>query len=317
MKHRSKPERSRKSKKITAFLSSALIVAAALIYMVFGDQIAGLLEEYGLDYSKLSSLLTNDVADGELEVHIIDVGQGDSILVRSKDGVILIDSGPNSAEEDLRTHLNACGIKAIDYFICTHPHEDHIGGADMILNTYEVGTLIMPETDVSTVTVDKLLDALEAHEVGYESPVVGAVYTLGDISFTILAPDESLNDGGNNSSIVLRLKYGSTYFMFTGDAEAITEQMILDRFPAYQLRCDFLKVGHHGSYTSTTEEFLTAVSPEYAAISCEKGNSYGHPHRETLNLLSKYGITGDKLLRTDTMGTIIVISDGSELRVES
>ena len=230
--------------------------------------------------------------------------------------MLLIDAGTNSSEDELRAYLDACGVDDIDCFVCTHPHEDHIGGADMILGEYNVERLIMPETESSTVTVTKLLDALEASDAVYTEPVVGDVYTSGGFAFTILAPDESVADDSNNSSIVLRLDYGSTSFMFTGDAEAESEACILAEFSPSELDCDFLKLGHHGSTTSTTEEFLDAVSPEYAAISCGEGNSYGHPHREILELLESRGITGDKLLRTDLDGTCVIYSDGERISTD-
>ncbi|MCI8387627.1 MAG: MBL fold metallo-hydrolase [Clostridiales bacterium] len=312
-----KKERSKSSKKFAAFLTSLLTVAAAIIYILFGDKIALFLKDYGFDYNQLYKIFASEVADGELEVHIIDVGQGDSILVRTNAGVILIDAGTNSAENDLRAHLNACGIKNIDYFICTHPHEDHIGGADMVVNEYNIGTLLMPETDVSTVTMTKLLDAIESRDVNVEIPEVNDVYTLGDIKFTVLAPDPSVSDNANDSSIVIRLLYGGTAFMFTGDAEVPSEKKILETFSTFDLKCDFLKLGHHGSSTSTSQEFLDAVSPTYVAFSCKTGNSYGHPHREILERLKNFGIDDDHIFRTDTMGTVVIISDGKDLRLAS
>ena len=279
---------------------SLLCVAAALVYLAFGDKLAGLL---GKDTGYIPD---TPAPNGVLEVHIIDVGQGDSILVRSDEGVLLIDAGTNSSEDDLRAYLDSCGIDKIDCFVCTHPHEDHIGGADMVINEYDVKQLIMPETSSSTVTVTKLLDAIEAKGTPYYEPVVGDVYTIGDFSFMILAPDASVADDSNNSSVVLRVDYGETSFLFTGDAEVESEECMLATFVSGELDCDFLKVGHHGSTTSTSEAFLAAVSPEYAAISCGEGNSYGHPHRETLDLLEKYGISGEKLLRTDQSGTCII-----------
>lgn len=303
-------------KKISALIISVLFVAAALIYIVGGGDIQRFLDErFGL--GDIFGTV-GDTAEGELQVHIIDVGQGDSSLIISDDGVILIDAGPNSAEDALRAHLDACGVKTIDYFICTHPHEDHIGGADMVINEYTVKTVLMPETDVSTATVNRLFDALEASDdTVLEAPEVGDEYSLGKISFKILAPDPSVADDANNSSIVLRLRFGDTYFMFTGDAEKASEEKILETFTASELKCDFLKIGHHGSSTSTSEEFLDAVSPVCVSISCEKGNSYGHPHSETLKKLEERGLTGERLLRTDELGTIVVFSDGKKLSVGS
>ncbi len=316
MKRHDDNSRPRVPKKLSALITSIVCVAAALFYIVTGGNIGDFLEKNGIDINDLWKN-TATVTDGELEVHVIDIGQGDSILVRWNGGNMLIDAGPNSGEDALRAHLDACGVKKLDYLVCTHPHEDHIGGADMVVKNYEIGKILMPVTSVSTATVNRLLDAIEEKDVPVEAPAPGDVYTLGDVSFEILGPDPSVEDDANNSSIVLRLRFGDTYFMFTGDAEKESEAKILESFPESDLKSDFLKVGHHGSSTSTSEAFLAAVSPEYAAISCEKGNSYGHPHRETIAVLKKYGITGDRLLRTDISGTIVVVSDGQTLSVGS
>lgn len=303
-------KRRKLSGKGTSLLLSLVTVAVALLYILFGDRLAGLL---GRDTGNRPST----APDGILEVHIIDVGQGDSILVRTDDGVLLIDAGTNSSEDELRAYLDACGIEDIDCFVCTHPHEDHIGGADMILGEYNVERLIMPESESTTVTFTKLLDALEESDAVYTEPVVGDVYTIGGFAFTILG---ARRVGGGRLE---QFEYSSTARLrgrrrscSLGDAEAESEACILAEFSPSELDCDFLKLGHHGSTTSTTEEFLDAVSPEYAAISCGEGNSYGHPHREILELLESRGITGDKLLRTDLDGTCVVYSNGERISTD-
>ena len=151
-------------KKLSALITSIVCVAAALFYIVTGGNIGDFLEKNGIDINDLWKN-TATVTDGELEVHVIDIGQGDSILVRWNGGNMLIDAGPNSDEDALRAHLDACGVKKLDYLVCTHPHEDHIGGADMVVKNYEIGKILMPVTSVSTATVNRLLDAIEEKDV--------------------------------------------------------------------------------------------------------------------------------------------------------
>ncbi|MBQ8510359.1 MAG: MBL fold metallo-hydrolase [Clostridia bacterium] len=297
-------------KKFTALLTSVLIVGAAVIWLGWGGQITDWLNTLGFDFSKLAEIIEQTPVEGEIQVHVIDVGQGDSILIRSADGTILIDAGTNAAEDDLRAYLDACGVQTIDYFVCTHPHEDHIGGADMVINRYDVDTVLMMPTESSTATVTRLLDAIEEQDVTLVTPELSESFRVGQMAFTVLAPEAEMADSGNNASIVVKLMWGATSFLFTGDAEAEAERAILDRYPSWELKCDFLKLGHHGSYTSTCEEFLTAVSPTMVAISCGYDNDYGHPHREVLNRLADHGITEENILRTDKSGTVVVASDG-------
>jgi competence protein ComEC len=256
-------------------------------------------------------------ADGALSVHFIDVGQGDAALVVAPDGsTMLIDAGPNGAEDELSGYIDALGIKRFTYVVFTHPHEDHIGGGDMIMREYDVGTVIMPSAVSTTATFERLVDAIDASgaQVICANVVCGKSYTLGSdtgaANFTILAPGVKEYDDLNNSSVVLQLDYGASSFLFTGDAEKESERDQLAAFGAAALRCDVLKVGHHGSSTSTTQEYLDAVSPKAAVISCAKINDYGHPHAETLEKLQNAGaeiyITGD-------LGTVVFRCDGTNI----
>lgn len=255
--------------------------------------------------------------EGSLTVHYVDVGQGDAALVVAPDGTaMLIDAGPNSAEDELSGYIDALGIKRFTYVVFTHPHEDHIGGGDMIMRDYEVGTVIMPSAVSTTATFERLIDAIDASGARAicANDVVGMTYTLGsDIGapeFTILAPGANEYDDLNNSSVVLRLDYGGSSFLFTGDAEKESERDQLAAFGEAELRCDVLKVGHHGSSSSTTREYLDAVSPRAAVISCAKINDYGHPHRETLDKLEG---AGAKTYITGEIGTVVFRSDGTNI----
>ena len=250
--------------------------------------------------------------DGEMQLHVIDVGQGDSTLIMSKDGIVLVDAGPGSAEDSLVEYLKDVGITTIDYAIFTHPDEDHIGGADVVINNFEVKNVIMPNATKTTKTFEKMIEAIEQSNANVIEATSGASYTLGDIAFRILAPNKASYSATNNYSVVVRLTYGNKTFMLTGDAESESESEILAKYPASELRADFLKVGHHGSSTSTSTAFLTAVSPSIASISCGEDNKYNHPHRETIEKLQGANI---KVYRTDLLSTIVFVCDGNTISV--
>jgi len=251
---------------------------------------------------------------GTAEIHFIDVGQGDSTLILSQNGSILIDAGPGSAEKELKKHLDKLGIKEIEYAVFTHPHEDHIGGADMIFDNYDVKNVILPSAVSTTLAYEKMLDGIEKSGATVHEAHSGGEYGIGDLHFTILAPNYTKYNGLNDYSVVLRLTYGNTFFMMTGDAEALTETEILESYPSSALYSDVLKVGHHGSNSSSTGAFLSAVSPSVAVISCGEGNTYGHPHSEIVSRLKSIGST---VLQTDKSGTIILRTDGNEIRLIS
>ncbi|MFO8059985.1 MAG: MBL fold metallo-hydrolase [Bacillota bacterium] len=253
--------------------------------------------------------------DGELAVHFIDVGQGDAILIEAPGGAALIDGGTRQAGEIVVQYLVRRGIRRIDLVVATHPHADHIGGLIDVLRNFEVHQVVDSGQPHTTATFDDYLTEVEkqvdAGSCVYEIPE-GQVVDLGSgAAVTVLGPDsvaESLNDG----SVVCRLDFGSTSFLFTGDAEHTAEERLLNR--GSDLEADVLKVGHHGSATSTSPAFLTAVSPAHAVICVGDDNSYGHPHRETLDRLAE---AGTRIYRTDVHGTVIFVSDGRELKVNA
>ncbi len=276
-----------------------------LCYILFGPA-----EEQGgvvlLENGALSSEQT-------MTVHFIDVGQGDAALIVMPSGeTMLIDAGPNASEKNLLAYLEKISVKTIDYAIFTHPHEDHIGGADSVLRTYPVETVILPDADASTATYERMLDAIDDADCACITAQSGDTYSLGAAQFTILAPNSDTYNNTNNYSIVLRLTYGKSAFLFTGDAEILSEDEILSIYGTAGLRADVLKLGHHGSSTSTSDPFLDAVSPQIAIASCGRGNEYGHPHLETREKLTKRGIT---FLRTDVNGTIRILTDGEAMQL--
>lgn len=249
--------------------------------------------------------------DFGLAAHFIDVGQGDSTLIEANGHYMLIDAGEKDQADTVITYLKAQGVKKLDYVIGTHPHSDHIGGLEGVIREFDVTTVMLPEKEHTTRIYEQLLDAIADKNIKVTIPASGESYRLGDASFQIISPNRDYGDNLNNWSIGMRLVYGKTSFVLCGDAEKEAEQdMLLSGFP---LKADVLKVSHHGSSTSSTPEFMKAVSPRYAVISCGKNNDYGHPHKETMDLLKKLGI---KALRTDQIGTIVIESDGTGLRIQ-
>ncbi|MEL7596663.1 MAG: ComEC/Rec2 family competence protein [Clostridiaceae bacterium] len=251
----------------------------------------------------------NVKVSGTLKIHYIDVGQADSILIQQDEHNMLIDAGNNGDSDLVVNYLKKNNVKKLDYVVGTHPHEDHIGSLDTVINNFEIGKVLMPKATSTTRTFKDVVTAIKNKNLKITEPIPGTTYNLGEASWTVLAPSKNKDyEDANNYSIVCKLKYGNTSFIFTGDAEDISEKEILAR--GYDLKSDVLKIGHHGSSSSTTDAFLTAVNPKYAIISCGKGNDYGHPHKPTMDKLKSKKIP---VYRTDECGTIVCTSDGTKI----
>lgn len=257
---------------------------------------------------------TSAIYDNEnLVVHFIDVGQADSILIQLPNGTVSIIDGGNRADSDLVVnYIKRLGIKKIDYLIATHPHEDHIGGLPGVIRNFDIGNIYMPKKPATTKIFENLLTEIKNKGI---KPIEGKggidIIKEGHLKFSIIAPNSSEYTETNEYSIVTKLEYKNTSFIFTGDAEKVSEREMIEK--GYNLSADVLKIGHHGGRTSTAEEFLNKVNPKYAVISVEKGNDYGHPHKETMERLEKIKA---KILRTDEMGTIVIASDGEKLIID-
>ena len=274
----------------------------------------------GLLYSQgyLDGLFSADEpavpVEGQVEFHFIDVGQGDAALIRTEAGNVLIDAGTNDAEDELVAYLKAEGITELAYAVFTHPHEDHIGGADAVLEYCKVENVILPEVTATTVVYNRMMTAIEAEGATVIIAVPEATYTVGDLKLTVLGPIGSNYKDMNNDSVVLRADFGESSVLYTGDAEDVSEKEMVEKFRlSGKLDCDLLKVGHHGSENSSTDVFLDAVTPELAVISCGEGNKYGHPTQEALARLDARNVT---YWRTDLLGSIVIISDGETLTKE-
>jgi len=247
---------------------------------------------------------------GLLTVHFIDVEQGDSILIQTSQGQnMLIDAGSNSKGEAVKEYLLEQGVSKVDILIGTHPHEDHIGGLDVIIDNFEIGSIYMPKVAHTTKTYEDVLLAVKKKGLKIKSAAAGMDIPLEGVDARILAPEPNLESGNlNDYSIVIRLNHGNISFLFQGDAEERSEKYILDKEKS--IEADVIKLGHHGSSTSSSPEYIKAVKPSYAIITVGKNNKYGHPHAETMKLMDELGIV---VYRTDEDGTIVVLSDGKSL----
>ncbi|HBJ2623471.1 MBL fold metallo-hydrolase [Clostridium botulinum] len=259
-----------------------------------------------INKTNIETTKTQEASVGNMKVHYIDVGQGDSELIQVDGKNILIDAGCNDNKS--LNYLKSQGITKLDYVLATHPHEDHIGGMTSVINNFEIGEFYAPKITHTTRTFENMVKALQNKGLKITAPNVGDTLTIGNATMQFLAPNSSKYQDLNNYSIVCKLKYGNTSYLFTGDAESLSEGEILAK--QLDISADVLKLGHHGSHSSTSQAFLDKVNPKYAIVSCGQGNDYGHPHQETINKLNAKNI---KILRTDVSGTIISTSNGNNI----
>ena len=242
-----------------------------------------------------------------LYVHYIDVGQGDSELVCCNGEYMLIDAGEPGSSDAVLEYLGDLGIDKLDYLVCTHGHSDHCGGLDAVVESLEVETVFTSPYTGDSASYEIFTDAVYDAGLELTVPELGESYSLGEARFSFLGPLEDY-DNTNDDSLVIRLEYGDTSFLFTGDMTAKAEKDLIN--DGARLRCDVLKVGHHGSSGSSCYQFLYEAQPSIGVISCEKGNRYGHPHEETLSRLYDADVT---VFRTDLEGSIVIFSDGMKV----
>ena len=251
-------------------------------------------------------------AEGEMKVHYIDVGQGDCIFIELPNSeTMLIDAGEYDEVDGVVTYIHSKGYDTIDYVIATHPHSDHIGGMKTIFDNFNVKNAYLSPAISTTKIYERMLEAIQNSNAKAHKAFAGTeIISENNLSAVVVAPatdnPDDYIDNLNNSSVVLKLTYGETSFLFTGDAEKAEEDAIRTN-----IKCDVLKIGHHGSRTSTSANFLKKVEPKYAIISVGEGNEYGHPTEEVLKRLKERNI---EVYRTDLMGTITVTSDGNNIK---
>ncbi len=248
---------------------------------------------------------TTSTDHSSFEVHFINVGQADSSLILCDGEAMLIDGGNADDSSLIYSYLKKLSLNHLEYIVCTHAHEDHVGGLAGALNYASVDKALCPVTNYDSRAFNSFVSYLDKQSVFITIPTAGDSFTLGSAFVQVLAPNTIVENDPNNSSIVLRVEYGTTSFLFTGDAERPEEQKILDS--GYTLKSTVLKVGHHGSGSSTTYPFLREVMPEYAVISVGENNSYGHPAEDTISRLRDADV---KVFRTDMQGDVICTSDG-------
>lgn len=288
---------------IFLLLSLLLIFSLAFSFNNFQRNYSSSNEE------KISNLATSS---SKLIVHYIDVGQGDSELIQIPGNInILIDGGTKSSSKKVVSYIKSLGIDKLDIVISTHPHEDHIGGLISVINSFKVNNVIDAEVNQTSTTFKNYLNAIKTKNINYLTPSPGESFDLAtNVKLIIYGPYKRDKNDLNNSSVVVKLIYGSTSFLFEGDAESKEESQLISG--GLGLSATVLKVGHHGSKTSSTLKFLKKVNPKISVISVGKGNSYGHPAKTTIDNLLALGST---VYRTDTTGDIIIESNGSAVNV--
>ena len=246
-----------------------------------------------------------------LVIHFVDVGQGDCILIGQNNEYVLIDAGNNEDGQLLVEYFKELGVKKFKYVIGTHAHEDHIGGIDNIINNFELDKFYMPDVITTTKTFEDVLDALLKKQKAFDTPKIGDKFKLNDLEFEVLYLGTDKSDL-NDTSIVLKLTYKNTTYLFMGDATSKVEKILINE--GKDLSSDVLKVGRHGSQYSSTATFLKKVNPSYAVIQVGQDNEYDHPKQVTLDKLNKLNTL---TYRTDEQGTIILTSDGENITFET
>lgn len=245
----------------------------------------------------------NPTVTSKMEVHFMDVGQGDATLITCGEHAMLIDAGPDEKGTAIQLYLQKQGISSLDYIVITHYDTDHAGGADVILQKFDCQTIIMPDYVQDNTAYRNIIQVMKGKNYKFTTPVAGTEYMLGDAKITLLSPVGAYTDDANNNSICLRVDHGTNSFLFTGDADSSIEKALMAS--GQNLDVDVFKIAHHGSKYSNSEEFIKKISPKYAVISCGANNSYYHPHAAVLNILRAEGIS---TYRTDEQGLVLATS---------
>lgn len=308
----------RRSKKKKSTIKSVIAFVIVLTIWAIGNYTdIFAFEDFGLgDIINIGTKKKKEakIVEGKLEMHTIDVGQGDSILFLQGDKVMLVDCGPRAEGKTVVNYLEELGIEKIDILIATHPHEDHMGGMADVINSFEIGVLYTSDfrdEDVTTTYYMNFLEAVEENNVNWETKNAEDEISFGEADVIVLGPQKDEYDNANNYSMALMISFGETDIMLTGDAEKQIEQEILDL--NYDIECEIFKAAHHGSDTSNTEEFLEEVNPQYIVISAGYENSYNHPMKSIMKRFKSLGAT---IYRTDESGSIVMTTDGTNIEFD-
>jgi len=254
---------------------------------------------------KIEDLTNVELKNEDLKIYYIDVGQADSILIQNNEKTLLIDAGNNEDGKNIVKFIQNLGINKINYLVGTHPHEDHIGGLDNVINSFEIENILMPKVQTNTKTFEDVLDSISNKGLNITSPKKGDKFMLEEAECEIMLSEEN-SKNLNNSSIVIRLVLKDQSYIFMGDTEKDNEA--LRSWP----QTNVIKIGHHGSNTSTSADFIKQISPQIAIIMVGKDNKYGHPKDE---IIERINSTNAKIYRTDEQGNILIISDGENNKV--
>lgn len=294
-----------KSKKVNKLFNIIIFILVVCISLIYGKQEI-FKDSYSYKDDNKSSISNN--INSNLEIYFFDVGQADSVLIKSNDDTVLIDAGNRNDGENLVNYIkNDLKINDIDIVIGTHPHEDHIGGMNYIIDSFDIGKIYLPDVTSNAKFFEKLLDSIESKDYKISVPKIGEEIKLNNLVFNVLSVDD--NDKNiNDCSIVLKLNYLDTKYLFMGDASKSVEKKLLDK----DIKADVIKIGHHGSSYSSSNKFLESVEANIAIISVGKDNKYKHPTKSVLNTLNNLNI---KYYRTDIDGTIKLVSDGKNIEI--
>lgn len=302
-----------KLKSIMAFIITAVMAfslcGCAEVQRFIDEDLNG--SENSLTESTNSTDGNHKAETGTLVSHYIDVGQGDSEFIELPDGTtMLIDAGTADYGETVVNYINDLGYKKIDYLVGTHPHADHIGGMQKVVQSFDIGSVYMPKASTNTKTYENLLTEIKNKGLKIKTAKAGvSIISDNDLKVDILAPNSSEYDDLNNYSAVVKITYKNNKFLYMGDAEKLSEDEI-----TADVSADVIKIGHHGSTSSSSKNFVKKVSPEYAVICVGKDNSYGHPKD---SIVKRWKDIGAKILRTDEDGSITITSDGSDISVST
>ncbi|MDR0797852.1 MAG: MBL fold metallo-hydrolase [Nitrososphaerota archaeon] len=292
------------AKKTGLFVILSIVIVAVLVSSV-------VLNDFSVSTSPEDFVPDGTTTSSTLQVVFFDVGQADCILLQTDSHNMLIDAGNLGQDKLVLNYLAEYGVTDLDYLVATHPHADHIGSMPSVVRAMNsVGTVIMPDKTHTTKNYENLINAIDEKGVPVTIPKAGDVFEMGNAVITVIAPNSAVYNDLNDYSVVLRVDFGNTVFLFTGDADTKSENEQLAN--GLSLKADVLKVGHHGSRTSSIQKYLDAVAPSYAVIFCGADNTYGHPHKESWTRLIGTGAT---IYRTDENGTIVFVTDGETISV--